>query len=181
MPDPNPPRPPDTDLNRLFRVLALQLELIDARQFADACAGWAAAKDAPLADLLVARGWITPGDREDVERLLQRKLKKHGGDPRAGLEAAADPAARQALGKVDDPDVRPALDGLPCPSEAALPSTELYVPRWRYSLTRLHKEGGLGRVWLARDGDLNREVALKVIRPEKAGLSQVRRRFLREA
>src|SRR5262245_49320729 len=101
MPDATPPRPVDADRNLLFGVLALQLELIDTKQFADACAGWAAAKDVPLADLLVARGWISPGDRADVDRLLQRKLKKHGGDPHACLEASADPVARQVLGQVN--------------------------------------------------------------------------------
>jgi serine/threonine-protein kinase len=51
----------------------------------------------------------------------------------------------------------------------------------RYTLTRVHAEGGLGRVWVARDGDLNREVALKEIRPRHAGHAEAGRRFLREA
>ena len=34
----------------------------------------------------------------------------------------------------------------------------------RYTLSRVHGEGGLGRVWLARDTDLNRNVALEEIR-----------------
>ena len=41
-------------------------------------------------------------------------------------------------------------------------------PKPRYTLTRLHAEGGLGKVWIARDGDLNREVALKEIKPNHA-------------
>src|SRR5207248_1712923 len=51
----------------------------------------------------------------------------------------------------------------------------------RYTMTRLHAEGGLGRVWLARDGDLNREVALKEIKPEGAEHPEAWRRFLKEA
>ena len=70
----------DTDRNLLFGVLALQADLISEGQFAEACSAWAARKDAPLADLLVGRGWLTPADRADVEKLLDRKLKKHGGD-----------------------------------------------------------------------------------------------------
>jgi serine/threonine-protein kinase len=51
----------------------------------------------------------------------------------------------------------------------------------RYTLTRMHAEGGLGRVWLARDGDLHRGVALKEIRPERAANPETWRRFLKEA
>ena len=70
----------DTDRNLLFGVLALQADLITAAQFAEACAAWATRKTAPLAELLLERSWITPADREQVEKLLERKLKKHGGD-----------------------------------------------------------------------------------------------------
>ena len=51
----------------------------------------------------------------------------------------------------------------------------------RYTLTRMHAEGGLGKVWLARDTDLHREVALKEIRPDRATQPDIWRRFLKEA
>ena len=39
----------------------------------------------------------------------------------------------------------------------------------------------LGKVWVAFDSDLNREVALKEIRPENAGHPEMWRRFVKEA
>ena len=68
--------PSVTDQNLLFGVLALQAGLLDALQFADACSAWATRIDGVLADLLVERGWLTTDDRNDVERLLERRLSK---------------------------------------------------------------------------------------------------------
>jgi serine/threonine protein kinase len=51
----------------------------------------------------------------------------------------------------------------------------------RYSLTHLHAKGGMGRVWLARDTSLDRQIALKELRPDQANNSTVYSRFLYEA
>lgn len=69
----------DTDRNLLFGVLALQLDLIDSEKFSEACAAWAARKEVTLAAILIERGWITATDREDIERLLERKIQRYGG------------------------------------------------------------------------------------------------------
>ena len=51
----------------------------------------------------------------------------------------------------------------------------------RYTLIRVHATGGIGRVWLARDNQIGREIALKELRPEQAGNSGLCIRFLKEA
>jgi serine/threonine-protein kinase len=51
----------------------------------------------------------------------------------------------------------------------------------RYTLAKVHAEGGLGRVWLARDTDLNRDVALKEIKRDRSWNPDTRSRFLKEA
>jgi eukaryotic-like serine/threonine-protein kinase len=51
----------------------------------------------------------------------------------------------------------------------------------RYAFTRLHATGGIGRVWLARDRQLDREVAIKELFPENAGNAKIAARFIREA
>src|SRR5258708_662348 len=105
-------------------------------------------KERPLADLLVERGWLSPDDRADVEKLLHRKLAKHKGDVRASLaEVTTDPVKRSLAG-VADADVSQSLLGLTPSLPQAMVSlaTTSYEPvvGERYTLSRLHATGGIG-------------------------------------
>jgi serine/threonine protein kinase/tetratricopeptide (TPR) repeat protein len=181
----------DTDRNLLFGVLALQGDLIDAGQFAEACTSWAARKDRTLASVLTERGWMLESDVQVVERLLERKLAKHAGSAQRGLaDVAAHDARVQASiagirDTMDDADVRKTLAGLSHTdgntTEDIAPLGKAVERRDRYTLTTLHATGGLGRIWLARDTQLDREVALKELRPKQGDNATALRRFLQEA
>ena len=173
----------DTDRNLLFGVLALQADLIDNDQFVEACTSWTARKDQPLADILVARGWMTRADQEDVERLLERKLKKHRGDVTASLMQATQPSARAALATLEHSVFQQSRQVSDQPDSLSEMSTIAYEPKQlgRYQLMQQHAVGGIGKVWLARDTDLGRDVALKEIRPDRAGNTQICLRFQGEA
>jgi eukaryotic-like serine/threonine-protein kinase len=175
----------DVDRNLLFAVIALQDDLINQTQFADVCAGWAVQIERPLAALLIERGWITKQDQQDVERKLERKLKKHRGDIHATLGAVAEIEARDVLQTINNPRLLQSVNGLP-PARGHVLVETLIPPAvqrdsLRYTLTRLHAEGGLGKIWVAHDTDLNRDVALKEIKATTSLSPESWRRFLKEA
>jgi eukaryotic-like serine/threonine-protein kinase len=62
----------------------------------------------------------------------------------------------------------------------SIPQLQEVMKQTRYEPARFHAKGGLGEVFVAKDRELNREVALKRIRDDKTG-DDPRRRFVVEA
>ena len=144
----------DVDRNLLFAVIALQDDLIDQTQFADVCAGWAVRLERPLAELLLDRGWIKEQDRQDVERKLERKLKKHRGDIRATLGAVAGIEARDILQVIDNPQVRQSLAGLAPARGHVLVETLLPTATQRDTTALYTHAGACRRAGWVRSGSL---------------------------
>jgi len=168
-----------TDRNLLFGVLVLQADLIDVRQFAEACAVWASRKTVPLSDVLIERGWLTSEDKLHVEHLVERRLR-NGGDVDVLLSRLPS-AARQSLLSLGDPAIRQSLGEVSATDDAATTVTSGHPRESRYSSRKLHAVGGIGRVWLARDTHLGRDIALKELKPEQQNNRAAKARFLREA
>jgi eukaryotic-like serine/threonine-protein kinase len=173
----------DSDRNLLFGVLAMLTDAVTRDQFIEACTAWSASKDRPLAELFVERGWMSHDDRANVEKLLERKLKKHAGDARAGLAEVAGDNVRHTIVEVADPDTRRTLATVAQMAAGPVHATTDFQPgsRGRYVRARLHAKGGIGQVWVARDDDLGRDVALKELREEHVDNSILLNRFLEEA
>jgi serine/threonine-protein kinase len=173
------------DRSLLFVVIALQDDLIDRDQFADVCTGWAVQLERPIAELLIERHWITERDRSDVERKLERKLKKHGGDEGAALGAVAEIRERDVLGSIGSPEIRKSINALAPAKGHVLVETLVRPPSerdtLRYTLTRVLGEGAFGTVWIAHDTDLNRDVALKEIKSTATLSPESLHHFLKEA
>lgn len=172
---------PDVDHNLLFGVIALQSDLIDMRQFVDACTLWASRKSAPLADILVELGYLEGEDRQHVEYLLARKLKKNDDDVRATL-AGVRADVREALADLQDDDISRSIMPPARGPSIAPPSTTIVgrIDQERIRRKTLHSTGGIGNVWLAYDNIIDREVALKELRSDRSDAAS-RYRFYREA
>jgi len=83
--------------------------------------GLGGAEGHPLAELLVQRGWLTAEDRADVEKLFERKLRKHSGDAKASLAEVTTDQIRQSL--TDDVGFATPPHPRPRPPRRAPPST----------------------------------------------------------
>jgi serine/threonine-protein kinase len=110
------------------------------------------------------------GDQPTAEEYRER-FPEYADQVASAFEStsmAEAPAAEEA-------EERPAIDQRDEPEGRALGSS------LRFRILREHARGGLGRVSLALDRELGREVALKEIRLERADDPGSRARFLREA
>ena len=181
-----------TDRNLLFGVLALQMDFVGREGLVGAMNAWALEKSRPLGSILVERGALDPTHRGLLEPLVDAHLARHGGDPAQSL-AALDGATsvRDALAPVADADVQASLARLGGPTSPATSVPDgstltfaagtLSSAGTRFRVLRPHARGGLGQVYVARDEELGRGVALKEIRADKADDADLRSRFVLEA
>jgi hypothetical protein len=194
------------DRNLLFGILALQMDFISRDQLIAAMHAWVLAKARPLGPILVEQGALSPDEQSALDVVVARHLERHGNDPerslaalgstastRHGLEGVADPEVQASLARAwatlaptDYPDATPG--GLAeearrenpnaTRSESVGTSSTVGV---RFRILRPHAQGGLGKVSVALDEELHREVALKEIQERHADNPNSRSRFLLEA
>lgn len=185
----------DQDRNLLFGVFAVQLKRVSASEIMSAAAAWAAEPSQPLAERLVANRALSVDDCQFLDRLVNEAIDSHDGDTAATLAALGgahlvEDTFAQSIILTDSGDVkiRPAgKDGEESPSEIEA----INEPEGRYVNEIEHARGGMGRVLFVHDSFLERDIALKEIRPpsngaadstDKAhGSGSLLNRFLREA
>lgn len=187
---PSSPPAAAADANLLFGVLALQMDFVGRDQLIAGMQAWIHEKSKSLADHLVGLGALRPERRRLLEPLVAEHVRQHQGDLSKSL-AATDflNDIQSELDQIDDPDVQRSIQSIPRAQPVApaasinatclqdsLPSDSM-----RFRILRPHARGGLGEVFVAKDTELGREVALKEIQLDKSDDLEARTRFIREA
>ncbi len=150
----------------------------------------------PEADSVVEiRPELDASARAVIATVARELLERHGGDPARCLQSLSSfervleqlerdqrtgshPTVGAPLDSIDEGEV-PAYppQTKPAAAEVGLPTST----GMRFRLLRAHAQGGIGRVFVAYDAELQREVALKQIKAERADDPDSRARFLLEA
>ena len=174
-----------SDPNLLYGVMALRVGLITSTQLVAAMHSWVDAKTRHLGDVLVELGFLIDEEKTQVSAVVLQFLKRHGNDAKEGLNAIEIPCdLGKELDAINDDDLEDSL-ALARKSENAIEISDttafLKPPTNRFEILRFHAKGGLGKVSVARDKEIQREVAFKEIRDRYADDDRARTRFVFEA
>ena len=173
----------------LFGTLAMQLHFVTRDQLIAATSEWTLDKSRPLRGVFLAKGILTEQESQVIDGVVRKHLEKNGNDIRKSLQSIEGyEDIRATLSHLDPPDLKetqnfksletPSYD--PYVTQAPRP-VETASAEARYSILRPHQQGGLGKVSIALDEELNREVALKEILSAQADSEENRSRFILEA
>ncbi len=177
---------PGESISQQEEDIALAAELLGAgslseRQIAAAVADWSIHGSVSLAEHIKNRGLLSAQQLDNLGQRVQRRVE------RARQSAASDsiaPAGGESLllatlERLDGTGRVAKLLGVTVAASGGVKDNR--ISSTRYQLVRKLGQGGLGRVWLARDLNLNRFVALKEISHPSQATDAIIERFKHEA
>ncbi|NUQ64559.1 MAG: tetratricopeptide repeat protein [Pirellulales bacterium] len=173
---------PEADRNLLVGLFALHWGLIERDQFLAAASNWLADTTRDFGEILLGEGNLSPEDlakiRLAVSQYLEARRRPSVGEPTVNLS----PAVEETGNYTPDRDATEVFDSkTPHEARETVRSGAGSPQPLRYTVLRFHARGGLGKVSLALDEELHREVAFKELLDRLADDQICRDRFICEA
>lgn len=203
--------PTSSDRNLLVGIIAFQLDLVSKDDLVRALSRWSGQQHKPLEAIMLDAGFIDVATSSSLATLVEKKLSQQSTSTSlatlhdvAQLSAVIDElndaemedsfktlmSAAPFVTATDQQTCNPGSIAHDTTTQApgrasldhdTLGPEERAPASVRYQFLRPHARGGLGEVAVARDNELNREVALKQIQAHFADDAHARQRFLLEA
>ena len=154
------------DRNLLFGVVAVQMDFVSRDALVAAMNAWALEKTRSLGQILVAQNALSSQRHDLLEALVDEHLKQHGNDPQRSLATIpAAPDIRDGLTQISDPDLQVSLARMETRDDTqqfhpddmpgrTIPLSATTSSGNRFRIMRPWREGGLGKVSVARDEEL---------------------------
>jgi len=168
------------DRDLVFATATLKSGRLAERQLSRALANWTVHGDQPLADHLVSEGLLSDADRKKLETDADNMLQDAAEDIVSLGETTDSASSSVTIRRLDATGRIAQLLGLSTVADWGDDGQDRVVPS-RYQLLKKLGQGGLGCVWLARDQNLRRFVAVKEIAPNARNVPSAVQRFRREA
>lgn len=157
--------------NLLMGIVAVQLGFVQRAQLVEAVSSWIKTRDdgnpkASLGDVLTGMKLVNERQIRAIQQIVDQQLRQNQDDASACIRRM--PSDSVLLGmfhELNHPSVTAALEG------ASTKTAGMIVNAWkhdsdggqRFIRIREHAKGGLGEIFVAKDLQLNREVAVKRI------------------
>lgn len=180
-----------TERDLLYGILAWRAGFVSREDLLRSVQTWSKDPSRSLGAIMVEAQTLSAERCQIIGQLADEHLALHQGDAAASLDALEDAAElREELARIVGGNGHQTLPQFSATMPVASVPTEgpqaeddraAAGSALRFRILRPHARGALGEVFVARDDELNREVALKRIRDHHVDTPQNRARFLLEA
>jgi len=181
----------------IFALQAVQMGLITKDALVEAGLAWSRDREPPLKELIVGRSGLDEADVALVDGVVSRMVQRDEGDMRRTLQRLGGrEKVFESFGGayLEQEEKLASILGVPAPGEEGdellLGERVTLQQSGRYTVKGEHGRGGIGRVLVAHDEHVGREIAIKELIPEHQGdpgnspgqpPAAVAARFMREA